>query len=186
MKDIVEKTVKTLKEGGVIVYPTDTVPGIGCMANNDKAVDRVFQIKQRPGHKALICLFKDWNQVNEHFPSLPLIPDYILNSNRPTSIILDHVHGVSPYLLGNGTSLAIRIPDNEFCQAILAELDCPLVSTSANLSGESTPQKITDVSPDILDQVDYVVSLQSEFSESIRPSKIVRITQDGEIQTIRD
>lgn len=186
MKYIVEKTVKTLNEGGVIVYPTDTVPGIGCLANNDRAVERVFDIKQRPGHKALICLFKDWVQVAEYFPSLPLIPEEITSSPRPTSVILDHVKGVSSSLLGGGTSLAIRIPNNDFCQAVLNQINCPLVSTSANLSGQETAYKISDVSPDILDQVDYVVSLQSVNSEPVRPSRIVRITQNGEIQTIRD
>ena len=186
MKEAVQEAKEVLNKGGVIIYPTDTIPGIGCLANDDHAVERIFEIKKRPNHKALICLFKDCEQVAAYFPDLPVIPQEIIEAERPTSIILDNVQNISPKLLGGGNSLAIRIPKNEFCQALLKEVNTPIVSTSANISNEETVHYIKDVNPDILVQIDYVVPLPTEISEPIRPSKIVRITLNGEIQTIRD
>lgn len=186
MNQEVKKSVRTLNHNGVILYPTDTVWGIGCLANNTEAIQRIFEIKKRPDNKALICLFRDWEQVKNYFPSLTYIPEELKSPKRPTSIIIKNPVGLPEILHAGLNSLAIRIPDNEFCQNLLREIDYPLVSTSANISGELTPSSKNLISNSILEQMDYVVNLQDDDQKNVKPSRIVIIEENGEIRTIRD
>ena len=186
MNQEVTNTVKTLNNNGVILYPTDTVWGIGCLANNPEAIERIFQIKKRPDNKALICLFRDWDQVKNYFPGLNDIPKELISPDRPTSIIINNPVGLPEILHAGLNSLAIRIPNNDFCQKLLKHIDSPIVSTSANISGEPTPTSKNLISDSILEQMDYVVNLQDDSQADVKPSRIVIIGENGEIRTIRD
>jgi L-threonylcarbamoyladenylate synthase len=176
-----------LKNGKIIIYPTDTIWGIGCIATDPKTVQRIFDLKQREDGKALICLFKDWNQVKEYFHHLPVIPESLLNTVEPTTIILNSPKKIAPNIYGSLNSLAIRIPNHSFCQQLLEEVNVPIISTSANLSGKKTPITREEIQDNILAQVDYIVTLPSEKKEGTnKPSKIVKLHENGDIEVIRN
>ncbi|QSS96937.1 L-threonylcarbamoyladenylate synthase [Psychroflexus sp. ALD_RP9] len=185
MQADITNALKTLNNGQLLLYPTDTVWGIGCDATNAEAVKKVYQLKQRNNSKALICLVKDFEMLKTYVPYLPPNLVEILNhTQKPTSIIYSHVKDFVPNLLAEDGSVAIRICKTEFCQALLSEFDKPIVSTSANISGEPTPKDFNEISPEILKGVDYVVNLQSTNTANA-PSQLLKVHQNGCIEVIR-
>ena len=163
MKTEIENCIAVLKKGGLILYPTDTVWGIGCDATNPEAVDKVFKLKQRSDEKSLICLVHDFRMLNEYVENVPEVAyDIIAEDN----------------------SLAIRVTKDEFCKKLIQRFRRPLVSTSANISGEKTPQSYAEIDPLILEGVDYVVNLHHE-KKSGKPSAIIKLKNDGSVKVIR-
>lgn len=185
MKTEIENCIAVLKKGGLILYPTDTVWGIGCDATNPDAVDKVFKLKQRSDEKSLICLVHDFKMLNEYVENVPEVAYDILKfAKKPTTIIYDDPIRVAENIIAADNSLAIRVTKDEFCKKMIQRFRKPLVSTSANISGEKTPQSYAEIDPLILEGVDYVVNLQHE-KKSGKPSAIIKLKNDGSVKVIR-
>tara|TARA_R110002050_G_scaffold133111_1_gene255389 strand:- start:1092 stop:1652 length:561 start_codon:yes stop_codon:yes gene_type:complete len=185
MKIEIENCIAILKKGGLILYPTDTVWGIGCDATNAEAVEKVFQLKKRSDKKSLICLVSDFKMLNEYIEDVPEVAYDILKfAKKPTTIIYDDPIRVAENIIAEDNSLAMRVPKDDFCKKLIKKLRKPLVSTSANVSGEKTPQSFSEIDPVILEGVDYVVNLQHE-KKSGKPSAIIKLKNDGSVKVIR-
>lgn len=186
MKTEIENCITVLKKGGLILYPTDTVWGIGCDATNPEAVDKVFKLKQRSDEKSLICLVHDFRMLNEYVENVPEVAYDILKfAKKPTTIIYDDPIRVAENIIAADNSLAIRVTKDEFCKKMIQRFRKPLVSTSANISGEKTPQSYAEIDPLILEGVDYVVNLHHE-KKSGKPSSIIKLKNDGSVKVIRE
>lgn len=178
--------VETMRKGGVIVYPTDTVWGIGCDATNAEAVKRVYEIKRRDDSKALICLvdsdvrlqryLRDGSDVAWDLLTLPV---------KPTTVILDGVSGLAENLYAEDGSVGIRITHEDFSRELCYRLQRPIVSTSANISGEETAQNYRDISEEIVSAVDYVCETRRQEHLPHTPSSIIKLTKDGQVTIIR-
>jgi len=181
----VEKAAKILSSGGVIVYPTDTVWGIGCDATNDAAIKNIYKIKQRNSSNPMLCLLNHTSMLEKYLTSVPKQSREILEKAlSPTTIIYNHSINISKLLTGENDSIGLRVVDNEFCKKIIKKLGKPIVSTSANLSGEPTAYNVKEINTKILKQVDYVVNLPSNNSYN-KASSIIKINLDGTISKIR-
>lgn len=186
MQKQLEESIEILKKGGLILYPTDTVWGIGCDATNASAVRKVYELKQRLDSKALICLVNNYSMLERHVDNVPNIAYNILDlSVNPTTIIYSNPAGVAENLIANDNTLGIRVVKHAFCEKLIRYLGKPLVSTSANISGEPTPKSFEEISPAILKGVDYVVNLQSKKNNT-KPSSIIKLGSDGSVKIIRD
>ena len=182
----VAAALEVLKKGGVILYPTDTVWGIGCDATNEAAVERVFKIKRRSGAKSLVLLACDLDMVAKHVRQIPSIAiDLVEVNDAPMTIIYPGAQYLAPNVVAEDGSVGIRIPDNEFCVQLVRRLRRPLVSTSANISGEDTPACFAEISPEIVSAVDYVVSAALEKESTGRASQIIKLGLRGEVEIIR-
>lgn len=174
------KALKILKSGGIILYPTDTIWGLGCDATNQNAIQKIYKIKQREESKALITLVSDINmlyQYTNHIPKFNI-------TDQPTTVIYPNVIGLSNNLLPKDRSAAIRIPSDEFCFELINKFKGAIVSTSANISGEESPKQFSDISNHIKNNADYIVNLrQDERMET--PSVILKIETNGKITKIR-
>lgn len=185
MENEIEECLAVLKRGGTIVYPTDTVWGIGCDSTNPNAINRIFQIKNRAESKALICLVSDLKMLEQFVENIPNAAyDIIKFSNKPTTIIYDNPIRISENLIAEDDTLGIRIVKDEFCQKLIRKLRRPLVSTSANISGKPTPNSFSEIQPEILKAVDYVVNLRRSKSTAT-PSTIIKLGSSGKVEIIR-
>jgi L-threonylcarbamoyladenylate synthase len=181
-----QKCIEVLRSGGTILYPTDTVWGIGCDATNQVAVEKVFAIKGRPDSKSLIVLLREESLLNKYVHEVPAVAwDLLEFSDKPLTIIYDRVGGMAPGVIATDGSCGIRVCKEAFCNRLLHKFGRPLVSTSANKSGEPTPLNFRQISDEIKDAVDYVVNWrQDDFTES-QPSSIMKIKENGEFTMIR-
>lgn len=180
MQTEIEKTIAVLKNGGLILYPTDTIWGIGCDATNTDAVKKIYSIKKRMESKALISLVANATQLKQLSSK---IPKEGLNEN-PTTIIYNQVTGLANNLLAPNGSAGIRIAHDEFCKELIKVFGKPIVSTSANISGEHSPINFSEISEEIKKNVDYIVNLrQNEDMQT--PSAILLVNSDGSIKKIR-
>lgn len=180
-----QRCVDTVERGGIIAYPTDTVWGIGCDSADSSAVGRVFAIKRRSDAKALISLVADEEMLEEVVGHLTPEIMELVRSERPTTIIFDNPRGLAPEMLAADGSAAIRVTSEPFSRGLSRRLGRPLVSTSANVSGEPTPARFSDISGEILDAVDYVAGYGRDDAEPHAPSRIVKIAAGGELVFIR-
>ena len=184
-KDEMYAALEVLKRGGLILYPTDTVWGIGCDATNAAAVDKVFALKKRPEHKALICLVSDFKMLNQFVEEVPEVAYDILKlADKPTTIIYDKPIRIAENLVAEDDTLGIRVTKDKFCEQLIRKLRKPLVSTSANISGKAAPKSFSEISSEILEGVDYVVNLQ-QFKKAAKPSAIIKLSNDGKVQVVR-
>ncbi len=184
-KDI-EKCLDVLHAGGLILYPTDTVWGIGCDATNEAAVDRIYQLKQREDSKKMIVLMASEREVMHHVTQLDLaIFDYLETVTKPTTVIYEGVIGLADNILGEDGSVAIRICEEPFCKALIKRFQKPIVSTSANISAKPTPSFYADVQKEIIDGVDYVVGYRQNDNLPKEPSAVIRCEKDGNVVIIR-
>ena len=181
----VEKACKVLENGGVIVYPTDTVWGIGCDATNEEAIKKVYKIKQRNSSNPMLCLVNDHLMLKNYLKSVPKESTKILQEAvLPTTIIYNHSVNVSRLLLGENDSIGFRIVDNEFCKRLIDKLKKPIVSTSANLSGYKSAYNLKEINTKILKEVDYVVNLHQNKNMA-KPSAIIKLGSDGMVKVLR-
>ena len=202
VNEILAEAVKVLREGGVILYPTDTIWGIGCDATNPEAVAKVYGIKKRPDSKSLVLLADSLDMVGRYVKEIPDIAVQLVEVNdRPMTIIYpDAICGKVPaegskavadrhFLAYNAVaedgSVGIRVPMNEFCRNLCYKLGRPVVSTSANLSGEASPERYADIPQEIISAVDYVVDPALERDSQGKASQIIKVGLRGEIQIIR-
>ena len=181
----IKKAVNVLNNGGVILYPTDTVWGIGCDARNSIAINKIYKIKNRKSEKTLICLMEDIKMLKKHILNIPKEAELLINGPIPATIIYDNPKNISKILIADDNTLAVRIPEHEFCNKLLSIFGKPIVSTSANLSGQETPLSFSEITKSILEGVDHVVNLQKEKKALNMPSKIFKVGSNGEILTIR-
>ena len=195
-KEDIKNAVKVLREGGVILYPTDTVWGIGCDATNAEAVKRVYAIKQRDDSKALICLVDSDARMQRYFRNIPDVAWQLIDSlqaptlddapsGKPTTIILDGAINLAPNLIAEDGSLGIRITQEPFSKELCYRFQKALVSTSANISGEPAAQNYCDIDPRIIEQVDYVCWSRRQEHKPHTPSSIIRLRENGEVTIIR-
>ncbi len=181
-----QNCIDVLRSGGTILYPTDTVWGIGCDARNEKAVDKIYAIKKRNESKSLIVLLQNESLLNKYVHEVPGVAwDLIELSEKPLTIIYDKVGGMASNVIAEDGSCGIRICKDEFCNTLLHKFGRPLVSTSANISGKTAPHNYGEISDEIKKAVDYVVDWrQGEHTQS-EPSTLIRLRNDGQVQVIR-
>ncbi|GAA4231646.1 L-threonylcarbamoyladenylate synthase [Postechiella marina] len=185
MNEEINKALAVLKEGGIILYPTDTVWGIGCDAANADAVKKIYELKQREDSKALICLVADDRMLNKYVKQIPEAAFSIIDvADKPTTIIYDNAQNLAKNLIAEDRSIAIRIPNDDFCFALSRKLNGAIVSTSANISGQPTPKSFKEIAPAILKGVDYVVNLHHE-KKCDKPSSIIKLSNSGIVKIIR-
>lgn len=185
MQEEIHNSLKTLKSGGTLLYPTDTVWGLGCDATNVEAVQKIYALKQREESKALICLVSDVVMLERIFREIPdAAYDIIDHTDKPTTIIYDKPSGIAKNLIGEDNSLAVRVVKDEFCRQLIKKLNRPIVSTSANISGSPTPKSFKEINNEILSGVDYVVNLHREKICS-QPSTIIKLSGSGLVKIIR-
>ena len=186
MREEITKSLEVLKKGGTLCYPTDTVWGIGCDATNYEAIKRIYELKNREESKALICLVSDFKMLNSYIENIPEVAyDILKYAVRPTTIIYDDPVKVSENLVAEDNTLAIRVTNDQFCKELIKKLRRPLVSTSANISGSPTPNSYSEIHPDILKGVDYVVNLYRN-KKMAQPSAIIKLNKDGMVKVIRE
>ena len=186
LQDEVKKAIEVMRNGGVILYPTDTVWGIGCDATNEEAVKRVYEIKQRDDSKALICLVDSDARLSRYVRKVAdVVWDMIEMATKPLTIIYENANGLAPNLLAEDGSVGIRVTNEEFSKELCFRFQKPIVSTSANISGEPTPQTFQEISDEIKNAVDYVVKYNQKSKEKHQPSSIVKIKENGEFKIIR-
>ncbi|MAN59392.1 MAG: threonylcarbamoyl-AMP synthase [Flavobacteriaceae bacterium] len=186
MEKEIENALTVLKRGGLILYPTDTVWGIGCDATNAEAIDKVFALKQRAESKALICLVNDFKMLNQYVEDVPEVAyDILKYASKPTTIVYDDPIRIAQNLVADDNTLGIRVVKDDFCNKLIRKFKKPIVSTSANISGQKTPTSRKEIAPEILEGVDYVVNLQHHKSTA-KPSAIIKLKNDGTVAVIRE
>ena len=187
----IRNAVETMRKGGVILYPTDTVWGIGCDATNVEAVKRVYQIKQRDDSKALIYLVDSDARLQRYFHQVPDVAWQLIDSligdeySKPTTLVLDGAINLAENLIAEDGSIGIRITNEPFSKELCFRFQKAIVSTSANISGEPAAQNYCDIDPRILEAVDYVCWFRRQDHKPHRPSSIIKLKENGEVTIIR-
>ena len=180
MEEEIIQSLKILQSGGVILYPTDTIWGLGCDATNPDAIQKIYNIKQRKESKALITLVSDKKMLKKLTDS---VPDTDITSD-PTTVIYQNIEGLSDNLLAEDGTAAIRIVQDNFCKQLIERFGKAIVSTSANISGTKSPKQFSDITDDIINNADYIVNLRKKERRE-NPSKIIKIEKNGSITKLR-
>ena len=187
MQKAVEQCVEILRAGGLILYPTDTIWGIGCDATNEEAVAKVYALKRSEEKTSMLCLMRDADMIVRYVNKAPGIAFEVMElSDKPLTAILPGAVGVAKNLIPESQTLGVRIPQHEFCQALLRKFGRPIVSTSANISGEPAAKRLKDVDEEIIKGVDYVVHPRLEGKPTLKPSSIIAFGEGGEVEIIRN
>lgn len=185
-KEDIENAVKVMRQGGVILYPTDTVWGIGCDATNAEAVAKVYRIKQRDDSKAMICLVDSDARLQRYVRQVPNVAWDIFDlATKPTTVILDGAVNLAPNLIAEDGSIAMRITREEFSKELCYRFQKAIVSTSANISGRPAAQNFRDIAPELLEAVDYVCYSRRQEKTPHTPSGIIKLAANGEVTVIR-
>lgn len=182
----IQKAVETLRAGGLILYPTDTIWGIGCDASNSKSVERVYNLKRRSDSKALICLVDSANRLQKYVFRVPDVAwDLIEYATKPLTLILDEACNLAPELIAEDGSIGLRVTQEKISHELCYRFQKAIVSTSANISGEPSPANFTEISPEIISGVDYVMKSRQNDLSKATPSQIIKLGLDGQVQIIR-
>jgi L-threonylcarbamoyladenylate synthase len=186
LKNEIKNCLDVLNKEGTILYPTDTIWGIGCDATSQKAVEKIYRIKMRPEIKSLIILLADMKEISTYVKTIPdLAWDLMKNVERPLTIIYPNAQNLAKNVIHQDNSIAIRIVKNEFCIELIRAFGKPIVSSSANVSGEQPPLVFKNISNNILDHVDYIVTLYQDLLQEVKPSRIIKLKENGEFHIIR-
>ena len=187
MEKELQAALEVLRAGGIILYPTDTVWGIGCDATNAEAVEKIYKLKQSQNKTSMIVLCRDADMIVRYVNKAPGIAFEVMEmSEKPLTLILQGAVGVASNLIPEEGTLGVRVPNHEFCQQLLRKFGKPIVSTSANISGEPTPLKgLKDVEKVIIDGVDFVVNPRFQGKPTCQPSAIIAFGERGEVEIIR-
>ncbi len=178
--------IETLKSGGTILYPTDTIWGIGCDATNVEAIQKIFEIKKREKSKSLIILVESEKRLQDLVDVPEMAWEIMDLSEKPVTIIYDNPKDLPQELLAEDGSIGIRLVKNDYLKKLIGKLNKPLVSTSANFSGEKSPMKFSDVSKEIIDSVDFVAEENYDKISEYSGSSVIRMWNDGRIKVIRE
>lgn len=185
MKEV-DEAAKIIMRGGTILYPTDTIWGIGCDATRQKAVKKVFKIKVRDESKSLIILVDTVERIKHHSSFYSdVIYDLVEGFDKPTTIIYPGAKNLAKNVIANDGTVAIRVANHEFCRRLIHKLDRPIVSTSANMAGEEAPNMFSGIRQRIREQVDYVVKWEQKLLREVKPSTILRLKENGMYEVIR-
>jgi L-threonylcarbamoyladenylate synthase len=186
MDEEIKNTLEVLRKGGTILYPTDTVWGIGCDARNKEAVAKLFKIKERAEYKSMVALVCDNTMLNRHVKEVPEVAwDLIEAADRPLTIIYPGARMLAENMIAADGSIGIRMVKDEFCRNLIHKFGKPIVSTSANISGEQAPSSFNEIKIDILNKVDYIVNLRQKENNNTQPSTIIKVSLNGEFKIIR-
>jgi len=185
--DDIDSIANTLDKGGIILYPTDTIWGLGCDATNPKSVERIYEIKKRPMERPFILLVNDIGMLRKYVPKIhPRLETLLAYHERPLTVIYQQVKNLPKIVRGEGDSVAIRITLDEFCRQIISKLGRPIVATSANLSDHPHPSHFGDISSEIIHQVNYVVKYRQDKKRSGELSQIVKLSSKAELIFVRE
>jgi len=186
MQKEIEQAVEVLRGGGLILYPTDTVWGIGCDATSEEAVAKIYALKQSQNKHSMLVLCRDADMVVRYVDRAPGIAFEVMEmADKPLTLILPGAAGVAANLIPETGTLGVRVPQHEFCRQLLRKFGRPIVSTSANISGEQTPKRLGEVDRRIIDGVDFVVNPRFEGRPTGKPSAIISFGEGGEVEIIR-
>lgn len=178
--------IDILKNGGTILYPTDTIWGIGCDATNIEAINKIFEIKKRDKNKSMIILVESEKRLQDLVDVPEMAWEIIDLSEKPVTIVYDSPRGLPKELLAEDGSIGIRLVKDDFCKKLISKLNRPLVSTSANFSGEKSPLKFADINPEIIDLVNFAVEEQREKISKWEGSSVIRIWADNRVKVLRE
>lgn len=182
----IQKAIEVMRRGGVILYPTDTVWGIGCDATNADAVRKVYEIKQRDDSKALICLVDSDARLQRYVRNVPNVAWDLMDAVvKPTTVILDNAVNLAENLIAADGSIGLRITKEPFSHELCYRFQKPIVSTSANISGNPPAQNYCDIDPALLEAVDYVCESRRDEKKPHKPSSVIKISADGEVKILR-
>ncbi len=181
-----DKIIQILKAGGTILYPTDTIWGIGCDATNAEAIRKIFEIKKREPSKSMIILVESEKRLQELVEVPEMAWEIIDLSEKPVTIVYDHPQGLPAELLAEDGSIGIRLVKDDFLRKLISKLNKPLVSTSANFSGDPSPVKFSDIASELVSAVDYAVEEHRDRVSIYSGSSVIRIWQDGRVKVLRE
>jgi len=186
MESEIRNCLDILHHGGIILYPTDTIWGIGCDATNASAVNKIYLIKKRIERKSLIILLDEAEKLRDYVTAVPDIAwDLLKGVDTPLTIIYPGAKNLASNVVAGDNSIAIRVIRHEFCQRLIHDFGKPIVSTSANISGSNPPMVFKSISPEIISQVDYVVNFDHDKLQEVKPSRIIKLNENGEFRIIR-
>ena len=186
MEEEIKKCVNILNSGGTILYPTDTIWGIGCDATNSAAVKKIYHLKQRIERKSLIILLSENSELKKYVARIPEIAwDLLKNVDTPLTIIYQEAKNLADNVVAEDGSVAIRIVKNDFCRKLIHSFGKPIVSTSANISGENPPMGFRNIVQGIIQGVDHVVDESYGLLQVLKPSRIIKLEQNGEFRIVR-
>ena len=187
MRNDIKKAVEVMHKGGVILYPTDTIWGIGCDATNEEAVRRIYEIKQRADTKTMLVLTDNPVKIQTFVRDMPeLAWDLIELSDKPLTIVYDGARNLAANLIAEDGSIGIRVTTEEFSEALCRQFRKPIVSTSANISGTAAAANFNEISQEIIDAVDYVVEYRQDDYRKSTPSGIIKLSENGTVKIIRE
>lgn len=182
----IREAARVVSSGGIILYPTDTIWGIGCGATDSGPVDKVYHIKQRNDSKSMLVLVSSEDMLSDYLRTIPeQALEMLRSAERPTTVIYPGATGLASNLLAGDGSIGIRITTDKFCRRLIDTLGSPLVSTSANISGKPPPSSFREIDPVILEAVDYVVNWRQEEISETKPSRILKIGPGGKVRILR-
>ncbi len=186
LKNEVNQAVNILRKGGIILYPTDTVWGIGCDATNAEAVERIYRLKQKKEAKSMLVLVDSIDKISLYTEHIPQVAwDLLELADKPLTLILPKAKKVAENLVPPEGTLGIRVPKHDFCIALARKLGRPIVSTSANLTGSPAPARFTQISEEIKEGVDYIVNSIYEAGATGSPSSIIQLNESSEVKILR-
>jgi len=187
MNEDIRQAIEVMRNGGVILYPTDTIWGIGCDATNQEAVKRIYEIKKRADSKAMLVLVDSPAKVDFYVRDVPPVAwDLIELTTKPLTIIYSGARNLAPNLLADDGSVGIRVTDEEFSKQLCFRFKKAIVSTSANISGQPSPANFREVAGEIKEAVDYIVTYRQEDMDRPKPSSIIKLGTGGELKVIRE
>ncbi len=181
-----EKALEVLKKGGTILYPTDTIWGIGCDATNPEAIQKIFDIKKRDAHKSMIILVESEKRLQDLVDVPEMAWEIIDLSEKPVTIVYENPRNLPKEILAEDGSIGIRLVKNDFCKKLISKLNKPLVSTSANLSGQKSPLQFSDISSEIVNSVDFAVEENRDLVSEFSGSSVIKIWSDNRIKVLRE
>ncbi len=185
--DDIRKAIEAMRKGGVILYPTDTVWGLGCDSGNQAAVEKIFSIKKRTDSKSLIVLVNSTDMLSRYVDNVPAVALQMAEiSDTPMTIVYDRGRNLASGLTADDGSVGIRVTSDPFCNDLIVALRKPLVSTSANISGEATPAIFDEISEEIKSAVDYICEYRQEDRSRAKPSSVIKISENGVIKILRE
>ena len=186
MEEDLKTAIEILKKGGVILYPTDTIWGIGCDATNSEAVKRVYEIKKRADNKAMLVLLDNENNLSKYVTDVPEMAYTLMEiSEKPVTIIYEGAYNLAPELMDEDNSVGIRISQELFSKELCKRFRKPIVSTSANVSGEPSASTFKGISKEIKESVDYIVKYRQDDNEKHIASSVIKLSKDGTIKILR-
>jgi L-threonylcarbamoyladenylate synthase len=187
MDSEIKKCIEYLEQGKVILYPTDTIWGLGCDATNPEAIDKIFKIKERHERKSLIILLDNENKLPLYVSKIPLIAwDLLAHTYRPTTYIYPTAKNLPAQLIPVDGTIAIRIVKNRFCQKLIKQFGKPIISSSANITEMPAPQTFHDISQEIKERVDYIVPEQFDEAKDLKPSRLIKFIDDYNFIVVRE